>query len=331
MKGICPNCEKFTELECIEKREDIKVRGELIKIDTKFFKCKECEDEFEDQNSNDDPLEIAYKEYRRRHGMYQPEDIKELRKKFGLTQIEFSRLLGWGVASLSRYENGALQEEGHDRYLQLLKSPENLLKLIEINGEFLPAKKKQKILDEISASIEETCSFPNILEIRFGKYEPSIESGYKRLEITKLFETVKIFAKEGVLKSKLCKLLFYTDFKHFKDYAVSITGSKYAHGYHGPVPDNYEHYFATLIHDQKSIKVEEKEYGKYVGEEYHSIKDPNLNVFSETELEIILKVKKLFKDYTANKIKEFSHEERGYIETNDGDIISYEFANDLKI
>ena len=86
-----------------------------------------------------------------------------------------------------------------------------------------------------------------------------------------------------------------------------------------------------MIHDQKSIKVEEKEYGKYVGEEYSSIKDPNLNVFSETELEIILKVKKLFKDYTANNIREFSHKERGYIETNDGDIISYEFANDLKI
>jgi len=263
--------------------------------------------------------------------MYQPEDIKELRKQFGLTQIEFSKLLGWGVASLSRYENGALQDEGHDRYLQLLKNPENLFKLIEINGDFLPANKKQKILDEISAAVEETCSFPNILEIRFGKYEPTIESGYKRLEITKLFEAVKIFAKEGVLKSKLCKLLFYTDFKHFKDYAVSITGTKYAHGHHGPVPDNYEHYFATLIHDEKSIKVAEKEYGNYVGEEYSSIKEPNLNVFSETELEILLQVKKKFKDYTAKRIREFSHKERGYIETNDGDIISYEFANDLQI
>jgi len=331
MKGICPSCEKLTELEYIEKSEDIRVRGELIKIKTKFYKCKDCEDEFEDQNSNDDPLEIAYREYRRRHGMYQPEEIKELRKKFGFTQIEFSKLLGWGVASLSRYENGALQDEGHDRYLQLLKTPENLFRLIKINGEFLPANKKQKIFEEISASEEETCSFPNILEIRFGKYEPSIESGYKKLEITKLFEAVKIFAKEGVLKSKLCKLLFYTDFKHFKDYAVSISGSKYAHGHHGPVPDNYEHYFATLIHDQKSIKIEEQEYGKHVGEVYFSIQEPDLNVFSETELEILLKVKKKFKNYNAKKIKEFSHKERGYIETNDGDIISYDFANDLQI
>jgi YgiT-type zinc finger domain-containing protein len=42
MKGICPNCEKETELELIHRVEDIKVRGEVIKVEVKYYKCKNC-------------------------------------------------------------------------------------------------------------------------------------------------------------------------------------------------------------------------------------------------------------------------------------------------
>src|SRR4030042_3509419 len=74
MKGICPNCEKETELELIQKVEEIKVRGEVIKVDVKYYKCKSCGEEFEDPRSDEDPLDKAYREYRRRHGMMQPEE-----------------------------------------------------------------------------------------------------------------------------------------------------------------------------------------------------------------------------------------------------------------
>ena len=32
MKGLCPHCEKETDLELIRSEEEIKVRGELIKV-----------------------------------------------------------------------------------------------------------------------------------------------------------------------------------------------------------------------------------------------------------------------------------------------------------
>ncbi|NIO19633.1 MAG: DUF4065 domain-containing protein, partial [Candidatus Aenigmarchaeota archaeon] len=45
----------------------------------------------------------------------------------------------------------------------------------------------------------------------------------------------------------LNKLLFYADFKHCKEYTVSISGSRYARLPYGPVPDNWAHYLAFLI------------------------------------------------------------------------------------
>jgi len=68
-------------------------------------------------------------------------------------------------------------------------------------------------VNELSAAAEKICSFPNILSERFGKYEPSVESGYKKLDLNRLFQMIIFFAKDGVLKTKLCKLIFYADFK----------------------------------------------------------------------------------------------------------------------
>src|SRR4030043_786777 len=152
MKGICPNGEKETELEVVQNVEDIKVRGEVIKVGVRYFKGKSWGEEFEDPRSDEDPLDKAYRESRRRHGMMQPEEILEFRKKFGLTQNEMSRLLGWGGATLSRYENGALQDETHEKALRLAMEPRNLLKLIESPSNVLPEEKRDRLIKKLRAA-----------------------------------------------------------------------------------------------------------------------------------------------------------------------------------
>ena len=86
MRGICPNCEKDTELKEVSLVEDISIRGDAIPTAVMYFKCTECGAELRDPRGGVDPLDLAYTEYRRRHGMLQPEEIKELRNQYGLTQ-----------------------------------------------------------------------------------------------------------------------------------------------------------------------------------------------------------------------------------------------------
>ncbi|MFH0814349.1 MAG: type II TA system antitoxin MqsA family protein [Pseudomonadota bacterium] len=331
MKGICPNCEKETELKLIHKEEDIKIRKELVKVEVEYYQCMECGEEFEDPRTDDDPLDRAYREYRRRHGMTQPEEIRNFRKRYGLTQNEMTHLLGWGGATLSRYENRALQDEAHEKTLRLVMEPRNLLKVIEQAPEALREDKRDRLIKELRAAEEETCSFERIFEERFGNYEANKLSGYRKLDLAKLFNAILFFCKGGVHKTKLNKLLFYADFKHFKEYVVSITGTRYAHIPFGPAPDKYAHYFATLIEDG-SITVEEKIYSEdAVGEIFISHKKPDLSLFSVSELKILAWVKEYFEKFTAKAITEFSHEEKGYKETPNGRLISYEYAEALKI
>jgi hypothetical protein len=242
-----------------------------------------------------------------------------------------SHLLGWGGATLSRYENGALQDETHEKTLRLIMEERNLLKLIEETPDALSSEKRDRLIKELRATEEEACSLERVFEERFGNYEANELSGYIKLNLEKLFNAVLFFCKGGVLKTKLNKLLFYADFKHFKDYSISITGARYARMPFGPAPDKYSHYLATLV-ENGDIEVDEKEYpGGVMGEVYSSNKEPDFPLFSDSELKILASVKIHFQNFTAKKITEFSHEEKGYKETPLGGIISYDYAEALQI
>ncbi len=333
MRGLCPVCEIETKVDLVRKEETIKVRGEPIPVPMPLFKCSTCGEEFLDPKSPFDPLDLAYREYRHRHGMLQPEEIKEFRRTHGLTQAELSQLLGWGTATLSRYENGALQDETHEKALRLAMDPRNLLTLIQQSPDTISDPKRQRLVKEISMIEDERYTFEAVLSEKLGRYEPDIWSGYKKFDINKLFNAILYFCKEGVLKTKLNKLLFYSDFTHFKEYSVSITGARYAHLPHGPVPDNFELFFGTMMHEEKLIRVEEETYEgvDYIGEKFFSLKDPNLSAFTESELRVLFAVNDRFKAIRAKAIRDISHDEKGYKETQNSNLISYAYAEDLRI
>lgn len=330
MRSICPSCERITECLRNELIETYTIKGEDISVAVKYHTCTECEEEFESPDDGEDYLQIAYNLYRQKHDMVQPDEIRTFRKNYSLTQKELSGLIGWGGATLSRYENGALQDATHDRMLKLVMKPDNLLSLVQSQNGVLNRNKKERIIELLEKQIEDSCSFNTIISTWLTDHQPSISTGFKSFDFNKFTEAILFFTKEGVFKSKLCKLLFYSDFKCYKDNAISITGSKYAHGYHGPIPDSFEILFATLLHDNK-IYAKERIFESFTGEQYYSRGDANLGVFTNAEIETLVSVKNIFKGYTATQIREFSHKEKGYNDTVDGQIINYEYANDILI
>jgi len=329
MKDICPNCEKETKLELVRTKEVVEVRGEPIEVDTEFFKCKECGVDFE-STRGPDSLTLAYQEYRHRHEMLQPQQIRDWRKQYGLTQNELSQILGWGGVTLSRYENGALHSEAHEKILRLSMEPHNLITLIEETPDALPEDKRDRLLGELHAADAEACSFERLFEERFGQYAPDEFSGYRKLDSQKLFNTILFFSVGGQLKTKLNKLLFYADFKHFKEYSVSITGARYVHLQYGPVPDDYDYYFAELLREHY-LDVEEEILGNYTGFKCVARVEPDLGTFDQSERDVLEQVISYFRKFGSAEIMKFSHEEVAYASTMEGETISYRYAENLKI
>ncbi len=331
-KDICPNCEKITEVEFVRTTEPFKVRGEEVNVDVEYYKCLECGGEFTPPHSGADPLDTAYREYRKRHSMLQPGEIRERRERYGLTQQEMSRLLGWGLATLSRYENGALQDDAHEKAFRRAVEPHNLLKSLEETPDAISSDdKRERIIKELKIIDAESCTFEKIYLDRFGNYPPDELSGFKKLDLAKLFNAILFFCKDdGTFKTRLNKFLFYADFKNYKDTSVSITGLRYVHLQLGPVPDNYEYYFASLVNEH-AIRIEEVCFTDHCGEKLISERKPDLSLFSDSELKTLLFVKEHFQNMSSKAISEYSHEEKAYKETALGQVISYNYADDLSI
>ncbi|NQU42980.1 helix-turn-helix domain-containing protein [bacterium] len=115
---ICPACGTLGAKEVLEK-ESVEVRGEEFVVDGRFWRCPTCSAEFDDSRPEGDPLVAAYRAYREKHGLLQPEEIVAFRKNCGYTQKELAAELGWGEVTLSRYENGALQSKSHEVALRM--------------------------------------------------------------------------------------------------------------------------------------------------------------------------------------------------------------------
>jgi putative zinc finger/helix-turn-helix YgiT family protein len=332
MRGICPYCEEQRDLERVRRVETLDVRGEPVEVSVNLYKCKTCDGEFEDPKSQADPLETAYTEYRKRHHMVQPDEMKAFRKRYALTQSELSKLLGWGPVTLSRYENGALQDEVHDKVLRLAMDPGNLKTLIEEAPDAVTEEKKARLLEELRREREQTLSLERFCEEHFSGHEPDEYSGHKKLDLSKLFNVILYFCKGGVFKTKINKLLFYADFLHFKEYHVSITGCRYAHATFGPVPDKYETILAALV-EKGWLEAEEFVCSKegVTGEKLIATTKHDLNAFSDSEIKILATIRERFDAFTSKQIMEFSHKEEGYKNTDRGRFISYTYADELRV
>ena len=333
MRAICPLCEAEANLEPVSLQEDIKVRGESITVTAKYMKCDSNGHLIPDTEGTGDPLDLAYREYRRRHNMLQPEEMREFRLARDLSQRELSAILGWGGATLSRYENGALQDEAHDRLMRLAMDPRNLIALIEAKPDALPDMTMAKLrasLTEEAAS--QSMPLRRLYERQMSLYQADHFTGYRSPDFDRLSNALRFFSiAPGVFKTKLNKLLFYADFKHFRDYSVSITGTAYAHLPYGPAPERYDVLLAALQYGEGTIVLEEREFPGYVGEMVVATCPPDISIFRPSELRVLAEVKEKLGDLTAKQVSDLSHREKAYKATSNGDLIPYSYADELSI
>ena len=95
-----------------------------------------------------------------------------------------------------------------------------------------------------------------------------------------------------------------------------------------PFRINSNVWLAALILDMRVFK-EEDWVNDYPGEVYVCNSTPTFSIFSASELRILAAVKDVFQSYSAKKISDISHNEKGYQETENAQLISYRYAEQL--
>ena len=95
MRKYCEECGKEVETKIINKKECYKVCNESIEVDAQILVCADCGEEFYCEELDNATLLSAYNEYRRRHKLLLPDEIKKIRVQYGLSQRSFAKLLNW--------------------------------------------------------------------------------------------------------------------------------------------------------------------------------------------------------------------------------------------
>lgn len=332
----CPLCDKNHEVEERKRIATITIKGEEVTYEERFYFCvnaDEDENEFETGAMTNRNLLNARNAYRIKRGLLTSDEIVAIRESYGLSQVDLAKLLGWGEATISRYESKAIQDEAYDTMLRFIKdNPLQALEFLKKNADKFSMTKRLEIRAKI---IEKLDSYGKEFLTRQtfeGEYvnfeEPSDSNGFTMLNIDKIEAMISYMAEKvnNLFKVKLMKMLWYSDVLAFIDRGCSMTGMVYRHEPMGALPIG--HY--SLMNLENLNVQEEMSYNYDTMLHVYPTVNMDYSVLDNKEKMILDKVIAKFKDYKAKEIVDYMHDERAYTETNSGEIIPFSLAKEIR-
>ena len=106
-------------------------RNEEYTVKRFCYRCIDTGKTFSNAEVDELAIQEVHEQYRKRHRIPFPEDLKRLRAKYGFSAHTMSKIAGIGINQYSKYENGELPTLTMARRLSSLFSKEDLLKCIE--------------------------------------------------------------------------------------------------------------------------------------------------------------------------------------------------------
>ena len=177
-------------VECDERRDWIAksteivhdIKGESIVFNCEIPYCSICNSKLSDLETEERHFEIALIEYRKRKNLLFPEQIKEIRGKYNLSQRAFARALGFAEATINRYESGVLQDTLHNNVLVLVNTPNNFLTMAKLNSDKLSDVEFLNISKKVTELTSDVLENPT-LELECKGQQVLEHEAYKRLEL----------------------------------------------------------------------------------------------------------------------------------------------------
>lgn len=170
VERYCDVCNKMNETYQEGLTDMFKVKDIEVKATINVLKCKTCHGEvFDKQNEIKNDI-IVFDQYKKTKHLMTSADITMIRKKYGLSQAAMAKILGFGVKTITRYENGSIQDSTHDNLLRLIKNEDNFIMLWKLNKHNLSDHENNKIrkknFTKINASFQ--YNFNDLSDITYG-------------------------------------------------------------------------------------------------------------------------------------------------------------------
>mgnify|MGYP000901081334 CR=1 FL=1 len=332
-KMFCENCNQ--KVNYFIKTNTIKeYKGEIVNIQENIAVCNECgEDIFVPEIENDN-LKRLYAKYAELTGIISTEELIKFREKYNISQRELVAVLGWGKMTINRYEKGALPSKSHSDILKDIISNEERFKSL-VKEAFESKRINEKVYTKLSNSFKSSKKniITSLLELELS-HEEDISNGFRKFDLERVENLISYIASkvDNLYKTSLNKYLWYIDFENFKENVRSITGLRYVKQQYGPVIENKGYEKIIDLLDDKFYKEETEDvYSNSTKVKIISKNNYDISIYTEDEIEVINYVIERFKNLSCSQISDESHKEKGWIDNNINNIISYDYADELKM
>jgi putative zinc finger/helix-turn-helix YgiT family protein len=144
-EAFCPSCEEYRATKAVERTERYKVRGRDIEVPVHCEVCAACGEQLGSDAQDKQVLDAVHAEYRSQMDFLTPERIREIRKRYRLSQKSLAALLGMSEATINRYEQGGLQDPAHDTAIRACEISKFARGLLERRGHLLSGWQRKRM------------------------------------------------------------------------------------------------------------------------------------------------------------------------------------------
>ena len=329
---FCPLCGNTHQVIRKTVMATALIKGEQVPYEQETWLCDNSpsdENEFVPAQVMDENLNRARNAYRKAHGLLQSQEIVAIRKEYGLTQKELAKLLGWGEATIARYETKFIQEQAHDVILQSLRDNAMFAEeCLEKNQAAFDERRYSEIHDCIARRIRQTSLEYHIkfaLNALYVDFENQDDlTGKCAFSSDKVCAMADFFARNCIrqlFKVKLMKMLWYADAVCFRDYGHAMSGLVYQHKPMGALPVGHYEVMTLIPHEEVYDQFEHTSYRILPQTESATL--PSLDV---NETEILKRLLTKFDVLTGKQLADYMHQEAAYQRTADEEYIPYSLA-----
>lgn len=330
-RKLCLICMEQHEVYTVEMIEKEIYKGEEVSFNAIYEYCSNA-DEYLETEEMIKQNSLAMKDaYRKEMNLLTSGEIINIREKYKVSQKDFSQILGWGRATITRYENFQVQDRAHDDVLRKIDSdPKWFLEMLKRAKGLISEKAFHKYYHEASEQFKQKRNQYLIDSINaiYADYKEDNITGRVELNLNKVVEMINYLAANvsNLHKVKLMKMLWYSDALHFKRNGKAISGLVYSSLPKGAVPEGYEQ--IVLLN---GVSYDAVWYGENIAYKFKPTPGFEIKELAQSEIETLDKVISIFGRLNTDEIVDKMHNEEAYKCTGSNCIIEFSHAERLTI
>ena len=254
-----------------------------------------------------------------------------IKKKIPMTTKLSAKQIGQRIATVRKLK-GYSQEE---LAMQIQLSRSSLVQ-IELGNRGLDVLELQQISLALQFSVDEFISENfTVIQVEEEPITSDFPKQAERISVPTLhlkkFKNVVLYilercaGKPNVGETVLYKLLYFSDFNYYELYEEQLTGASYRKLPYGPVPKNLDAILGQMLENGQLQRIK-TEYHGYAQSRYLPLEKADLRELKASEKEVIDRVIDQMSDWSAAMLSSYSHGDKPWKATKDGDEINYELV-----